>query len=78
MDEQKKLISAQEGKVIGMRQWRFESLKEIEENKHLILAYLEESIENQKLEKIFKADKRELIIVKRRSSMKKDFCDFKK
>ncbi|AOW21329.1 YdeI/OmpD-associated family protein [Urechidicola croceus] len=45
-DTDKKLINAQEGKTKGMRQWRFETIKEIDEK--LILKYLNEAIQNQK------------------------------
>ncbi|MFA7273884.1 MAG: YdeI/OmpD-associated family protein [Crocinitomicaceae bacterium] len=53
-DENKKLINAQEGVTKALRQWRFDSLEEIQHNKDLILAYLEEAIENQKLGKELK------------------------
>jgi uncharacterized protein YdeI (YjbR/CyaY-like superfamily) len=53
-DDQKKLINAQEGVTKAMRQWRFTNLEEIKNDKNLILAYLEEAIENQKLGKEIK------------------------
>lgn len=43
-DKQKKLVNAQEGVTRGLRQWRFEKGDPIESD--LILAYIEESIEN--------------------------------
>ena len=45
-DTNKRLINVQEGKTKGMRQWRFHSIKEIDEK--IILEYLHESIKNQK------------------------------
>ena len=62
-DEHKKLMNAQEDVTKGMRQWRFSSLAEIEKDRHLILAYMEEAIENQKLGKEIKPNtKRKLVI----------------
>lgn len=40
------LINAQEGKTKALRQWRFDNLRDIDENK--ILLYVNEAIENQK------------------------------
>lgn len=59
-DEEKKLINAQEGKTKGMRQWRFEVLKEIDEA--LVKSYIEEAIQNQKDGKEIKPEKKPLII----------------
>ena len=39
-DEKKKLINAQEGKTVAMRQWRFSSLEEIQKERDLIKAYI--------------------------------------
>ncbi len=47
-DSQNKLVNAQEGKTQAMRQWRFNSISEIQENEELIRAYIDEAIENQK------------------------------
>lgn len=49
------LINAQEGKTKAMRQWRFESIEEIDEVK--ILEYLHEAIQNEKDGKSWKAEK---------------------
>lgn len=49
------LINAQEGKTKAMRQWRFESIEEIDESK--ILEYLQEAIQNEKEGKSWKAEK---------------------
>ncbi|WP_268035373.1 YdeI/OmpD-associated family protein [Algoriphagus sp. PAP.12] len=49
------LINAQEGKTKAMRQWRFESIEEIDEAK--ILEYLHEAIQNEKEGKSWKAEK---------------------
>lgn len=45
-DSEGKLINAQEDKTVAMRQWRFNSIEEIDRS--LILKYLSEAIENQK------------------------------
>ena len=49
------LGTAQKGKTKAMRQWRFSSMAEIEENTELIHSYLEEAIANQKAGKEIKA-----------------------
>ncbi|MBN3522018.1 YdeI/OmpD-associated family protein [Algoriphagus lutimaris] len=49
------LINAQEGKTKAMRQWRFESIEEIDEPK--ILEYLQEAIQNEKEGTSWKAEK---------------------
>ena len=59
-DQSNKLINAQEGKTKGLRQWRFMSVDDIEEN--LILDYLKEAIQNQKDGKEVKAEKKPLIL----------------
>ena len=59
-DEANVLINAQEGKTKGMRQWRFESIEEIDEE--LLLTYLKEAIQNQKNGKEIKPEKKPLII----------------
>lgn len=53
-DKAKKLVNAQEGKTIAMRQWRFYSLEEILTNESQIIAYLEESMANVKAGKEIK------------------------
>ncbi len=45
-DPNRKLINAQEGKTKGMRQWRFQNKTEIDP--HVLKAYINEAIENQK------------------------------
>jgi len=54
-DKAGKLMNAQEGKTQAMRQWRFATLEEIEENADLIHTYIEEAIANQKAGKEIKA-----------------------
>lgn len=54
-DPLKVLINAQEGKTKSMRQWRFESLGEIDETK--ILNYLREAIQNEEAGKVWKSAK---------------------
>jgi len=51
-DEEQVLINAQEGKTKALRQWRFNSINAIDEQ--LILKYVSEAIENQKLGKEIK------------------------
>ncbi|WP_462250064.1 YdeI/OmpD-associated family protein [Ekhidna sp.] len=59
-DEHQVLINAQEGKTKGMRQWRFESTEEVDEK--LLLAYINEAIQNQKEGKEIKSEKKPLLI----------------
>lgn len=54
------LINAQEGKTKGMRQWRFESVEDIDEK--LLLEYIHEAIQNQKNGKEIKPEKKPLVI----------------
>ena len=51
-DKENKLYNAQDGKTRGMRQWRFNSLNEMDEV--LITQYLNEAITNQKEGKVIK------------------------
>ncbi len=53
----KKIINAQEGVTKALRQWRFSSVEEIQDNRETILIYLEESIENQKSGKELKPER---------------------
>lgn len=59
-DEAKVLINAQEEKTKGMRQWRFNSVKDVDGK--LVKAYVLEAIQNQKDGKEIKPDKKPLII----------------
>lgn len=52
-----RLINAQEGVTKAMRQWRFTSLQEIQQNQKTILEYLEEAIRNQKEGKEIKPER---------------------
>lgn len=54
-DKYKVLINAQEGKTKSLRQWRFHSIQEIDENK--ILAYIQEAIKNSEEGKTLKPEK---------------------
>jgi uncharacterized protein YdeI (YjbR/CyaY-like superfamily) len=47
-DEKKKLINAQEGITKVLRQWRFDSVEDVEQESKLIKNYVRESILNQK------------------------------
>lgn len=55
-DKLKVLTNAQEGKTKAMRQWRFTSLADIQEEQ--VLAYVMEAIQNQKDGKVIKANTR--------------------
>lgn len=63
-DEQQVLVNAQENKTKALRQMRFESIEAI--NKNIVLSYVKEAIENQKLGKEIKPDrsKKDTIIPK--------------
>ena len=54
-DKHNKLINAQEGKTQAMRQWRFQSINEMDEQ--LIVQYIKEAIQNQKEGKELKPNK---------------------
>ena len=47
-DKTKKLFNAQEEKTTAMRQWRFNSVQDIEDQMELIDVYLQEAIANEK------------------------------
>ncbi len=53
-DKDGKLIVAQEGITKALRQWRFESFEEIENEREQILAFVKESVENFAMGKIIK------------------------
>ena len=55
-DKADKLMNAQEDITKGLRQWRFDSIENIDKN--LVLQYLEEAIENQKRGKEIKPVKK--------------------
>ncbi|MEQ9166238.1 MAG: YdeI/OmpD-associated family protein [Fulvivirga sp.] len=59
-DTHNKLINAQEGKTQAMRQWRFESIDEIDPK--LIKKYVLDSVDNFKAGKEIKPQKKPLII----------------
>ena len=77
-DEDKVLMNAQEGKTKAMRQWRFKSMNEI--NEQLVLKYANEAIENQKQGKEIKPErkKKEVIIPKELQQILKPNLDLKK
>jgi uncharacterized protein YdeI (YjbR/CyaY-like superfamily) len=54
-DKEKVLINAQEGKTKALRQWRFDSFKDI--NEVLVAKYVAETINNQKMGKMIKPAK---------------------
>ena len=45
-DDHKKLVNAQEGKTVAMRQWRMENMDDLISNKRLIEEYILESCKN--------------------------------
>jgi uncharacterized protein YdeI (YjbR/CyaY-like superfamily) len=59
-DEKKRLINAQEDKTKSLRQWRFTSKEEVNEEE--VLAYIYEAIENEKQGKIIKPSKKDPIV----------------
>lgn len=59
-DESKVLVNAQEGVTKALRQWRFQSKKEM--NEKLILSYIKEAIENEKKGISKKPIKKEAIV----------------
>lgn len=73
-DKKGKLINAQSGKTRALRQWRFNSKKEIEKEAKAIKQYLEEAISNRKQGKEIKpARKKPLKIPKELNAVfKKD------
>jgi len=56
LKDEKKLLSSAQEKTKGLRQMRFESIKDID--KTVVLAYIKEAIENQKLGKEIKPEKK--------------------
>lgn len=78
-DEQKTLHNAQEGITKALRQWRFNSIKEMDAR--LIKAYIVEAIENEKKGKRIKATKRKPLLIpqelqralEKNSQLKKNF-----
>ena len=59
-DAGKKLLNAQEGKTKALRQWRFNSMDEIDPA--LIRVYILEAVKNQKEGKEIKPERRPLIV----------------
>jgi len=61
LKDEKKLLSSGQEKTKGLRQMRFESIKDID--KTAVLAYIKEAIENQKLGKEIKPEKKGKTVV---------------
>ena len=59
-DEKKVLVNAQEGITKSLRQWRFNSIEEV--NKKEVLTYILEAIENEKAGKVIKATAKETLV----------------
>jgi uncharacterized protein YdeI (YjbR/CyaY-like superfamily) len=57
-DEKKKLVNAQKGVTKALRQWRFNSVNEIEKESKTIKQYLKEAILNQKQGKEIKPERK--------------------
>jgi len=68
-DQKKKLINASEGVTRGLRQWRFNSMDEMDAD--LIHAYILEAIENQPAGKAIKPEKKALVLPEELDSMLK-------
>ncbi|RNC80205.1 MAG: hypothetical protein ED556_13960 [Winogradskyella sp.] len=60
-DEHNLLVNAQEGKTKGLRQMRFDNIKDV--NKDVVLAYVKESIENQRAGKEIKVDRKPKAVI---------------
>lgn len=60
-DEEKVLINAQTDVTKALRQWRFSTVDEIDDN--LILKYLHEAIQNQKLGKELKPERNKTVVI---------------
>lgn len=56
-DEEQKLVNAQEGKTKAMRHWKFYNMTEIQQNKKIISAYIQEAIDNHDAGKRIKVSK---------------------
>lgn len=69
-DEQNLLVNAQDGKTKALRQMRFESADEI--NKEAVLAYVKEAIENQKLGKELKPERKKKTSIPKELQMELD------
>ena len=59
-DAGKKLINAQEGKTKALRQWRFDSVLDVDPD--LVKKYIQESIDNQKKGRAIKPAKKPLVV----------------
>ncbi|HEY4618933.1 MAG TPA: DUF1801 domain-containing protein [Flavobacterium sp.] len=59
-DKKKVLINAQEGVTKSLRQWRFLSIEEVNENR--VLAYIHEAIANEKIGKTITPAKKEALV----------------
>lgn len=78
-DKAKKLLNAQEGKTKGLRQWRFNTVEDID--KDLVLHYVKEAIQNQKdgkeikpvRSKIIKIPKELVMALDANENLKKSF-----
>ncbi len=62
-DPHKKLLNAVEGKTKANRQWRFESIEDIEKNAVILTEYIEEAIENQKQGKEVKPTRNKELVI---------------
>ncbi len=62
-DPNQKLMNAQEGKTKALRQWRFQSIDEIESDASIIRAYVKEAIANQKAGKVVKSAPRKPAVI---------------
>lgn len=54
-DKHHLLVNAQEGKTKALRQWRFYSMEDV--NEELILEYIEEAVKNEEAGKVWKPEK---------------------
>ena len=62
-DKAQLLFNANESKTKGLRQWRFTSVQDVKKNLKLIEVYTQEAIENQKLGKKIKIERKRQLLV---------------
>ncbi len=62
-DEQKKLINAQKGVTKAQRQWRFDSLEEVESELSIISEYVEEAMANHRAGKQIRPQREKELLI---------------
>lgn len=77
-DQKKMLVNANEGVTKGLRQWRFSSKEELQENEKFILQYINEAITNEKAGLAIKPEKKEALYSELLEAEFKNNADLKK